>query len=138
MIHKANVVRATEGLFLEIGKQVAKEFPGIAMDDANIDAICMWLLKDPDKYGVLVATNMFGDIVSDLCAQMVGGLGFACSANIGETLGVFEPSHGSETAMAQKLEGAVAAVIAEGKVRTYDMGGSASTLDMAKAIVAKL
>ncbi|HLE60588.1 MAG TPA: isocitrate/isopropylmalate dehydrogenase family protein, partial [Thermoanaerobaculaceae bacterium] len=165
VIHKANVVRATEGLFLEIGKQVAKEFPEIAMDDANIDAICMWLLKDPDKYGVLVATNMFGDIVSDLCAQMVGGLGFGCSGNIGEKLAVFEPTHGSapkyagqykvnpiatilaakmmvhwlgETAMAQKLEGAVAAVIAEGKVRTYDMGGSASTLDMAKAIVGKL
>ena len=95
MIHKANVVRATEGLFLEIGKQVAKEFPGIATDDANIDAICMWLLKDPDKYGVLVATNMFGDIVSDLCAQMVGGLGFGCSGNIGEKLAVFEPTHGS-------------------------------------------
>jgi isocitrate/isopropylmalate dehydrogenase len=165
VIHKANVVRATEGLFLEIGKQVAKEFPGIATDDANIDAICMWLLKDPDKYGVLVATNMFGDIVSDLCAQMVGGLGFGCSGNIGEKLAVFEPTHGSapkyagqykvnpiatilaakmmvhwlgETAMAQKLEGVVAAVIAEGKVRTYDTGGSSSTLDMAKAIAAKL
>jgi 3-isopropylmalate dehydrogenase len=165
VIHKANVVRATEGLFLEIGKQVAKEFPGIQMDDANIDAICMWLLKDPDKYGVLVATNMFGDIVSDLCAQMVGGLGFGCSGNIGEKLAVFEPTHGSapkyagqnkvnpiatilaarmmldwlgEKQKAERLETAVAAVIAEGKVRTYDMSGSSSTVDMAKAIVAKL
>jgi isocitrate/isopropylmalate dehydrogenase len=165
VIHKANVVRATEGLFLEIGKQVAKEFPGIQTDDANIDAICMWLLKDPDKYGVLVATNMFGDIVSDLCAQMVGGLGFGCSGNIGENLAVFEPTHGSapkyagqykvnpiatilaarmmldwlgEKERADRVEKAVAAVIAEGKVRTYDMGGSSSTLDMAGAIVAKL
>ena len=135
------------------------------MDDANVDAICMWLLKDPEKYGVLVATNLFGDIISDLCAQMVGGLGFGCSGNIGEKLAVFEPTHGSapkyagqykvnpiatvlaakmmlewlgETAMAARIEQAVAAVIAEGKVRTYDMGGAASTLEMARAIAAKL
>jgi isocitrate/isopropylmalate dehydrogenase len=165
VIHKANVVRATEGLFLETAKEVAKEFPGVAMDDANVDAICMWLLKDPEKYGVLVATNLFGDIISDLCAQMVGGLGFGCSGNIGEKLAVFEPTHGSapkyagkykvnpiatilaakmmldwlgEKAKGERLEKAVAAVIAEGKVRTYDMGGSASTLDVAKAIAGKL
>jgi isocitrate/isopropylmalate dehydrogenase len=159
------VVRATEGLFLEIGKQVAKEFPGIQTDDANVDAICMWLLKDPEKYGVLVATNLFGDIISDLCAQMVGGLGFGCSGNIGEKLAVFEPTHGSapkyagqhkvnpiatilaakmmlewlgERERAERLENAVAAVIAEGKVRTYDMGGSSSTLDMAETIAGKL
>ena len=165
VIHKANVVRATEGLFLETAKEVAKDFSRVAMDDANVDAICMWLLKDPEKYGVLVATNLFGDIISDLCAQMVGGLGFGCSGNIGEKLAVFEPTHGSapkytgqykvnpiatilaakmmvdwlgEKAMASRLEGAVAAVIADGKVRTYDMGGSAKTLDMAKAIAAKL
>ncbi|MBZ5590061.1 MAG: isocitrate/isopropylmalate dehydrogenase family protein [Acidobacteriia bacterium] len=165
VIHKANVVRATEGLFLETAKEVAKDFSRVAMDDANVDAICMWLLKDPEKHGVLVATNLFGDIISDLCAQMVGGLGFGCSGNIGEKLAVFEPTHGSapkytgqykvnpiatilaakmmvdwlgEKAMASRLEGAVAAVIADGKVRTYDMGGSAKTLDMAKAIAAKL
>ncbi|MEI6614794.1 MAG: isocitrate/isopropylmalate family dehydrogenase, partial [Chrysiogenales bacterium] len=79
VIHKANVVRATEGLFLEIAKEVAKDYPGIKCDDANVDAICMWLLKDPMNYEVLVATNLFGDIISDLCAQMVGGLGFGCS-----------------------------------------------------------
>jgi 3-isopropylmalate dehydrogenase len=165
VIHKANVVRATEGLFLEVGKQVAKEYPGIATDDANIDAICMWLLKDPEKYGVLVATNMFGDIVSDLCAQMVGGLGFGCSGNIGERLAVFEPTHGSapkyagqnkvnpiatilaakmmlawlgENDKAARLERAVAAVIAGGRTRTYDMGGSSSTTDMAEAIASAL
>lgn len=165
VIHKANVVRATEGLFLETGKEVAKEFPSVAMDDANVDAICMWLLKNPEKYGVLVATNLFGDIISDLCAQMVGGLGFGCSGNIGEKLAVFEPTHGSapkyagqhkvnpiatilaakmmlewlgEKEMAERLENAVAAVIAEGKVRTYDIGGSDSTLDMAETIAGKL
>ena len=165
IIHKANVVRATEGLFLETGKRVAKEFPAIACDDANVDAITMWLLKNPEKYGVLVATNLFGDIISDLCAQMVGGLGFGCSGNIGEKLAVFEPTHGSapkyagqykvnpiatilaakmmlewlgEKGMAERVEAAVAAVIAEGKVHTYDMGGPASTIDMAKAITAKL
>jgi 3-isopropylmalate dehydrogenase len=165
IIHKANVVRATEGLFLEIAKDVAKDYPGIKCDDANVDAICMWLLKNPMNYEVLVATNLFGDIISDLCAQMVGGLGFGCSGNIGDKLAVFEPTHGSapkyaglykvnpiatilaarmmltwlgETVMADKIEQAVAAIIKEGKVRTYDMGGSDKTLDMAAAIAKKL
>jgi len=165
VIHKANVVRATEGMFLDIAKEIHKEYPGIEMDDANVDAICMWLLKNPKNYDVLVATNMFGDIISDLAAQMVGGLGFGCSGNIGDTLGVFEPSHGSapkyagqykvnpiatalsakmmldwlgETEKGAAIEKAVAGVIQEGKVRTYDMGGSDSTLDMGKAIAAKL
>jgi isocitrate/isopropylmalate dehydrogenase len=165
VIHKANVVRATEGMFLEIARQVHKDFPEIEMDDANVDAICMWLLKNPMNYDVLVATNMFGDIVSDLAAQMVGGLGFACSGNIGTGLAVFEPSHGSapkyagqykvnpiatilsarmmldwlgEASKAEAIERAVAAVIKEGKVRTYDMGGANSTLEMGKAIAARL
>jgi 3-isopropylmalate dehydrogenase len=165
IIHKANVVRATEGLFLETGKRIAKDYPGIQVDDANIDAICMWLLKNPKSYSVLVATNMFGDIVSDLAAQMVGGLGFGCSGNIGEKLAVFEPSHGSapkytgmykvnpmatilagkmmlewlgETDKAARLEKATAQVIAEGKVRTYDLGGSATTLQVGEAIASKV
>ena len=165
VIHKANVVRATEGMFLETGKRISKEYPGIAMDDANVDAITMWMLKNPKNYGVMVATNLFGDIISDLAAQMVSGLGFGCSGNIGEKLAVFEPSHGSapkyagqykvnpiatilagkmmldwlgEHDMAARIEKATAAVIAEGKVRTYDMGGSASTLEMGEAIAKKL
>ncbi|GAB4504617.1 MAG: isocitrate/isopropylmalate dehydrogenase family protein [Anaerolineales bacterium] len=165
IIHKANVVRATEGMFLDIAKEVHKDYPEIEMDDANVDAICMWLLKNPRNYDVMVATNMFGDIISDLAAQMVGGLGFGCSGNIGEKLGVFEPSHGSapkyagqykvnpiatvlsakmmldflgETEKAAAVEQAVAEVIREGKVRTYDMGGSNSTLEMGEAIAAKL
>ncbi|MFN2304448.1 MAG: isocitrate/isopropylmalate dehydrogenase family protein, partial [Anaerolineales bacterium] len=95
VIHKANVVRATEGLFLEVAREVREDYPDIEMDDANVDAICMWLVKNPGNYDVLVATNMFGDIISDLSSQLVGGLGFGCSGNIGEKLGVFEPSHGS-------------------------------------------
>ena len=95
IVHKANVVRATDGLFLDAARQVAREYPGIRTDDANIDAMTMWLLKNPFNYDVLVAPNLYGDIISDLCAQMVGGLGFGCSGNIGERLAVFEPTHGS-------------------------------------------
>lgn len=165
VVHKANVVRATDGLFLDAAREVAKDYPEIQFDEANIDAMTMWLLKNPFNYDVLVAPNLYGDVISDLCAQMVGGLGFGCSGNIGNTLAVFEPTHGSapkyagqykvnpiatiltakmmldwmgEPEMAQRVEQAVAAVIAEGAVRTYDMGGTASTIDMARAIVAKL
>jgi 3-isopropylmalate dehydrogenase len=165
VVHKANVVRATDGLFLEEARKVGKEFPEIAFDEANVDAICMWLLKNPHNYEVLVAPNLYGDIISDLAAQMVGGLGFACSANIGAGLGVFEPSHGSapkyagqykvnpiatilaarmmldwlgETAKGTRLERAVAAVIRDGKVRTYDMGGTSTTLQMGEAVARAL
>ena len=165
VVHKANVVRATDGLFLEEARKVAAGFPGIQMDEANVDAICMWLLKNPKSYEVLVAPNLYGDIISDLAAQMVGGLGFACSANIGEKLAVFEPSHGSapkyagqykvnpiatilaakmmldwlcEAEKAARLERAVAAVIRDGKARTYDMGGTSTTLEMAEAVVRAL
>jgi len=165
IVHKANVVRATDGLFLETALTVARDFPEIVVDDANIDAMCMWLLKNPFNYDVLLAPNLYGDIISDLCAQMVGGLGFGCSGNIGRKLAVFEPSHGSapkyagmnkcnpiatilaakmmldwlgESAKATTLDGAVAAIIQEGKVRTYDMGGTHTTRQMAEAIADKL
>ena len=165
VVHKANVVRATDGLFLEIARRVAKDYPDITLDDANIDAMTMWLLKNPFNYDVLVAPNLYGDIISDLCAQMVGGLGFGCSGNIGEKLAVFEPTHGSapkhagkqkanpiatilaakmmldwlgEKATAQRVEDAVAGVVREGKVRTYDMGGSATTMQMAEAVAIRL
>jgi 3-isopropylmalate dehydrogenase len=125
----------------------------------------MWLVKNPEDYGVLVSSNMFGDIVSDLCAQLVGGLGFASSGNIGDNYAVFEPTHGSapkyegkykvnpmamllttkmmldylnEAALADKLEKAIAKVIRDGKVRTYDMGGSNTTLEVAKEIINNL
>ena len=165
VVHKANVVRATEGLFLETAKLVAKDYPTLAMDDANVDAICMWLTMKPKNYGVLVATNLFGDIVSDLCAGLVGGLGFACSGNIGDKLAVFEPTHGSapkhagknkanpiatilaakmmldwlgEREKAEAIENGVRKVIADGVVRTYDMGGTATTTEMAAAVAAAL
>ncbi|MFN0157152.1 MAG: isocitrate/isopropylmalate dehydrogenase family protein [Bacteroidota bacterium] len=165
VVHKANVVRATDGMFLDEAKKVAREFPDILMDDANVDAICMWLLKNPLSYDVLVAPNLYGDIISDLAAQMVGGLGFGCSGNIGKKLAVFEPSHGSapkyagqnkvnpiatilaakmmmewlgETEKAGRVERATASVIAAGKVRTYDMGGHNSTIEMAEEITRHL
>jgi len=165
VVHKANVVRASDGLFLETAREVAAGYPDIQTDEANIDALCMWLLKNPKNYDVLVAPNLYGDIISDLCAQMVGGLGFGCSGNIGSKLAVFEPSHGSapkyagqykvnpiatilsarmmldwlgEAKKSAALENAVAAVIKEGKVRTYDMGGSNSTLEMGEAIARRL
>ncbi len=164
-VHKANVVRATDGLFLEIFYEIAKSFSGIEADDANIDALCQWLLKRPNNYDVLVAPNLYGDIISDLCAQLVGGLGFGASGNIGDKYAVFEPTHGSapkyaglykvnpiatilaaemmlewlgETSAAYRVEGAVAKVIKEGMTKTYDMGGNASTLEMAEAIAQKL
>jgi isocitrate/isopropylmalate dehydrogenase len=83
-VHKANVLRATCGLFLETARQVAARYPDVAFDEANIDAMCMWLLKNPHNYDVIVTTNLFGDILSDLCAQLVGGMGFGYSGNIGD------------------------------------------------------
>jgi isocitrate/isopropylmalate dehydrogenase len=161
LIEKPNVLRETGGLMMRCFREVAKNYPDIRADDANIDAICMWMFKNPQDYSVLVAENMFGDIVSDLCAGLVGGLGFAPSANLGDNYAVFEPTHGSapkyagqykvnpiamllttklmldwlkEAEMASRLEAAIARVISEGKVRTYDMGGKNSTLEVAKAI----
>jgi 3-isopropylmalate dehydrogenase len=161
LVEKPNVLRETGGLMTRVFRAMAKEYPDIWADEANIDAICMWMFKNPQDYSVLVAENMFGDIVSDLCAGLVGGLGFAPSANLGDKYAVFEPTHGSapkyagqykvnpiamlltaklmldwlnEKEMATRLESAVARVIKEGKVRTYDMGGKASTLDVAKEV----
>jgi isocitrate/isopropylmalate dehydrogenase len=165
VVEKPNVIRETSGLMVRTAREVAKNYSGIPLWETNIDAMCMWLLKNPQDYSVLVTSNMFGDIISDLAAQLVGGLGFACSGNIGDDYAVFEPTHGSapkyagqhkvnptamllsvkmmldylgETAKATKLEQAIAEVIAEGKVRTYDMGGKNTSLDIANAVAAKL
>ncbi|MDH5385868.1 MAG: isocitrate/isopropylmalate family dehydrogenase, partial [Candidatus Aminicenantes bacterium] len=162
---KPNVLRETGGFILDIARKISKEYPDIEFKEANVDAMAMWLVKNPQDYDVLVAENLFGDIISDLSAQLVGGLGYACSGNIGDEYAVFEPTHGSApkysgmnkvnpTAMllatkmmlewlgeedrAQRLEGAIAAVIKEGKVRTYDLKGSASTLDVAHAVAERL
>ncbi|MGA2585685.1 MAG: isocitrate/isopropylmalate dehydrogenase family protein [Candidatus Aminicenantales bacterium] len=165
IVEKPNVLRETGGLMLSVSRAVARQYPDIEFKEANIDAMCMWLVKNPHDYDVLVAENLFGDIISDLAAQLVGGLGFASAGNIGEKYGVFEPTHGSapkyaglykvnpiatflaamlmlewlgETAKARVLEGAVSDVIKDGKVRTYDMGGKSTTLDMAAAVAAKI
>jgi len=175
---KPNVVRETSGMMEETAKEVQKNYPDIQLWSTNIDAQLMWLNKNPEEYNVIVASNLFGDILSDAFAGLVGGLGFAASGNIGDEVAVFEPTHGSapkyaelnppivnpiamilsaammvehvgETAKAERIRNAVAAVVKEGKVRTYDMmrisGGSksisqgaASTVQMTDAILAKL
>jgi isocitrate dehydrogenase (NAD+) len=146
--HKANIMKFSDGLFLAVAREVAKEYPDIEFRDALIDNLCMQLVRRPQEYDVIVAPNLYGDIISDLCAGLIGGLGLAPGANIGEGAAVFEPTHGSapryagqdrvnpmaeilsgvlmlrhigETAAADRLERAVAAVIAEGKNVTYDM-----------------
>jgi 3-isopropylmalate dehydrogenase len=176
---KPNVIRETSGLMLKLAREIrADEFPEIDLWNTNIDAQMMWLTKNPENYGVIVAGNMFGDIVSDGFAGLIGGLGFACSANIGEEVAVFEPTHGSapkyaayqtsivnpiamiesacmmldhisETGISGRIRAAIARVILEGRVRTYDMmklpgsedvlkNGAASTREMADAIIAEL
>ena len=165
IVEKPNVIRETSGLMVRTAREVAKNYPGIELWETNIDAMCMWLIKNPQNYSVIATSNMFGDIVSDLCAQLIGGLGFASSGNIGKDYAVFEPTHGSapkyagqykvnpmamlltvkmmldwlgETEMGKKLEKAIAEVISEEKVRTYDMGGTNTTLEIGEAVASKL
>jgi isocitrate/isopropylmalate dehydrogenase len=165
LVEKPNILRETSGMMTRVARMIAKEYPEIELWETNIDAQMMWLLKNPDQYGVMVTGNMFGDILSDLAAQLVGGLGFAASGNIGDQFAVFEPTHGSapkyagqykvnpnamlltvklmldwlgEHDKASRLDNAIAAVIAEGNVRTYDMGGTNSTLEVTQAVIALL
>ena len=165
LVEKPNVLRETGGLILDIARKMAPEYADVEFWEANVDAMAMWLVKNPQDYAVLVAENLFGDIISDLAAQLVGGLGFACSGNIGDHYAVFEPTHGSapkytgmykvnpmamllavkmmfdwlgESEAAQRLENAIAAVIKEGRVRTYDMKGNATTLEVAHAVASHL
>ena len=175
---KPNVLRETSGMMEDEAKAVAKEYPGISLWSTNIDAQTMWLTKNPEEYGVVVASNLFGDVISDAFAGLIGGLGFAASGNIGDDVAVFEPTHGSAPKYAeldppivnpiamflsavmmlehvgeiQKGRGirqAIAEVVQEGKVRTYDMmripggakaisQGAASTIEMTDAVLAKL
>ena len=167
-VHKANIMKYSDGIFLEAARKVAQEFPEIAFEDRIVDNMCMQLVQKPHLYDVIVAPNVYGDILSDLCAGLVGGLGVAPGANISEKIAVFEPTHGSapkytglnkvnptaailsgvmmlrhlgEDDAAQKLEGAVAKVIAEGKYVTYDFKedpndpSAVGTKEMAEAIV---
>jgi len=178
LCEKPNVLRETSGLMGEVARQVQKRYPEIALWSTNIDAQMMWLTKNPEDYGVVVASNLFGDVISDAFAGLVGGLGFAASGNISEGAAVFEPTHGSapkyaeldppivnpiamilaaamlldyigETEKNLRVWNAVAAVVREGKVRTYDMlrlsggpkviqQGAATTTQMTDAIIAHL
>ncbi|MEO6058664.1 MAG: isocitrate/isopropylmalate dehydrogenase family protein [Candidatus Limnocylindria bacterium] len=165
-VHKANIMKLSDGLFLESCGQVAAEYVGrVEFDDRIVDNMCMQLVQKPDLYDVLVLPNLYGDIVSDLAAGLVGGLGVAPGANIGEHAAVFEPVHGSapkyagqdkanptalilsgalmlrhlgETDAADRVESAVRGVIAEGRTTTYDLGGSAGTREFAQAVAARV
>lgn len=164
-VHKANIMKLTDGLFLESARKIAALYPDIAFEDMIVDAMCMKLVQAPANYDVLVTLNLYGDIISDLCAGLVGGLGVAPGANIGDEIAVFEPVHGSapkytgqnkvnplatilsgvmmlrhlgETAAAERVMKGVRAVLEEGKYLTYDLGGTAGTREMADAIIARM
>jgi len=165
LAHKANILKYTQGLFLEEAGEVAKDFPEIESEDRIIDATAMQLVLDPHRFDVLVMENMFGDILSDLMAGLVGGLGFAPAGNIGADAAMFEAVHGSapdiagqgvanptallmaaclmlehlgDSVTAQRVRDAIDTVIRKGEVRTPDMGGTASTAQYAKALVGAL
>jgi isocitrate dehydrogenase (NAD+) len=164
-IHKANILKLSDGLFLQSCRDVAAEFPDIEFDDCIVDAAAMKLVSDPGAFDVLVMENLFGDILSDLASGLVGGLGVTPSANIGESLAVFEAVHGTapdiagkglanptalilsgvlmlrflgEKAAADRVEAAVGTVLAEGKTLTGDLGGTASTHDFTQAVISVL
>ena len=164
-VHKANIMKHTDGLFLAVATEVAKANPDIEFEERIVDNMCMQLVQKPELYDVMVLPNLYGDIISDLCAGLVGGLGVAPGANIGTEASVFEPVHGSApkyagmnkanpTAMilsgvlmlrhlgeqdaAVRVETALRDVIAEGKATTYDLGGPAGTSQFADAIIARL
>ncbi len=168
---KANIMKYSDGLFLSVAREVASKYPDIEFQEALIDNLCMQLVRRPQEYDVIVAPNLYGDIISDLCAGLVGGLGLAPGANIGDEIALFEPTHGSapkytgqnrvnpmammlsgvmllrhigEVKAADRLEGAIAAVIAEGKSVTYDMKptredpSAVGTSAVADAVIKKL
>ena len=170
-VHKANIMKFSDGLFLATAREVAKDYPDIEFNDVIVDNLCMQLVRRPQQFDVLVLPNLYGDIVSDLCAGLVGGLGVAPGANLGDDLAIFEPIHGSapkykgqnkvnpmamilsgvlmlrhlgETKAAERLEKAVARVIAEGRNVTYDMKPNIAdarvvgTSQVAEAIIKKL
>ena len=164
-VHKANVLKKTDGLFKEIFYKVAQDYPDMELDDRYVDATAMFFITKPEMFDVIVTTNLFGDILSDEGAGLVGGLGLIPSANIGEEIGLFEPVHGSapghagkgtanpsamilsavmmldyleEHEEARKLENALIKVLSEGKVVTRDLNGESSTMEMAREVRRKL
>ena len=164
-VHKANIMKLTDGLFLRTFREVAEDYPDIEANDCIIDALCMKLVQRPEQFDVLVAPDLYGDIISDLSAGLVGGLGFAPSANIGDKTRIYEAVHGSApdiagqdkanpsailmafammlndlgmTDKADKLNAAIQAQVAEGKVITADIGGTAGTKEFTQAVIARL
>lgn len=170
-VHKSNILKYSDGVFLRAAQSVAAEYPDIEFTDVLLDNCCMQLAKQPQQFDVLVTPNFYGDLLSDLCAGLVGGLGLAPGANIGEGMAVFEPTHGSapkyaglnkvnpiaamlsgvlmlryleETRAADRLEGAIASVLAEGSSVTYDLKAdredlsAVTTSEVADAVIAKL
>ena len=164
-VHKANIMKMGDGLFLRSVQEVAARYPDIRCDDRIVDAACMHLVMNPAQFDVLLMPNLYGDIVSDLCAGLVGGLGVVPGANLGKEIGVFEAVHGSapdiagkgianpmallhsavlmlrhinEGAIADRIMSALAAVLAEGKIRTRDLGGTAGTMEFAEAVCQRL
>ena len=164
-VHKANIMKCTDGLFLDVCRGVAAEYPQIEFEDRIVDALCMQLVQHPETFDVLVLPNLYGDIVSDLCAGLVGGLGLAPSANIGRDAAIFEAVHGSapkhagkndanptalilsavmmlrhlgEGAAADRIESAVLSLLAGGVQVTYDLGGKLGTSEFADAVIAKM
>ena len=165
VVHKANIMKSTSGLFLEVARDVAKDFPDIEIEEMIVDNCAMQLVMNPHRFDVIVTTNLFGDILSDLCAGLVGGLGLAPGANIGDNRGIFEAVHGSapdiagknianSTALllasammldylefnsaADRIRHSVRKVIGEGKVTTPDLGGKATTTDYTSALIEHL
>ncbi|HZG51456.1 MAG TPA: isocitrate dehydrogenase (NAD(+)) [Pyrinomonadaceae bacterium] len=162
-VHKANIMKLSDGLFLDCFRNVARDYPEIEADDKIVDNACMQLVMRPEQFDIMLLENLYGDIVSDLCAGLIGGLGLVPGANIGERGAVFEAVHGSapdiagqgianptallqsgllmlrhlgERDAAQTIEGAMLKVFSEGKVRTRDIGGHAGTMEFAEAIMA--
>jgi isocitrate dehydrogenase (NAD+) len=161
-VHKANIMKLSDGLFLDCFRNVSRDYPEIEADDKIVDNACMQLVMRPEQFDIMLLENLYGDIVSDLCAGLIGGLGLVPGANIGEQGAVFEAVHGSapdiagqgianptallqsgilmlrhlgEREAAQRLESAMLKVFEEGKVRTRDIGGQASTMEFAEAII---
>jgi isocitrate dehydrogenase (NAD+) len=164
-VHKANIMKLSDGLFLEVARAVSTEYPDLKFEDRIVDNMCMQLVQKPELYDVLLCPNLYGDILSDLCAGLVGGLGVAPGANFGREMALFEPVHGSapkyagqdkvnptalilsavlmlshlgERRAASALFNGVKDVIAAGRSVTYDLGGSSGTRAMGEAIAARV
>ena len=165
VVHKANILKLTDGLFLEIARKVAEEYPGITLEETIVDNMCMQLVSRPEKYKVIVTMNLYGDILSDLVAGLVGGLGIAPGANVGDDIAIFEAVHGSAPDIAgqnkanplalilsgiemlkymnlndyaEKIENAVLKTLEVSNVKTADLGGTASTTEFTEKIIENL